>query len=372
MKDEYPRYGKRAHELEKNLTQGDQRLHKEFLQFCAISAGPGQLSKHRRNLFYFRDIVEKPYDAVTKQDAIVFWGLLNNAPYEENTKIAVRKSGKRFLKWHFRDLNMVEPLKIPKYLVNNKRGNKAALFKPHELKLMLHRAERLRDKAILILLYETAARPQEIRDFRWGDVNWDEQEVHLYSKKTKDDRDLPLHESLQHLKRWYEEWVYPDPQESDFIFPSIVGLRHARTKAISVSYINRMLQSLARKAGIQRGIFTYLLRHTLLTEIRKLGLQGPEFNQFAGHQPGSNMENVYIHIDNEDMKNSVREKVYKIQELKKSERDQYEDRITRLERKLGEVGQFSKESREIMNDLKEVVDFLIESRETMISTLEQL
>ena len=36
---------------------------------------------------------------------------------------------------------------------------------------------RLRDKALLILLYETAARPQEIRDLRWGDINWQAEEV---------------------------------------------------------------------------------------------------------------------------------------------------------------------------------------------------
>jgi len=97
---------------------------------------------------------------------------------------------------------------------------------------MLHRAERLRDNVLLVLLHETAARPQEVRELRWRDINWDEKEVHLYSRKTKEDRDLPLNESMKHLQRWKAEWVYLDPWDEDFIFPSIVGSRHDRMKPI--------------------------------------------------------------------------------------------------------------------------------------------
>jgi integrase len=136
----------------------------------------------------------------------MFWGLLNSAPYGEHTKITTRRMVKRFLKWYFRDLEMIEPLKIPSnYLVNKQRVNKSVLFKPNELQLMLHKAEKLRDKALLVLLYETGARPQEVRDLRWRDINWEENEVHLYSKKTKEDRDLPLNEAMKHLRRWKAE-----------------------------------------------------------------------------------------------------------------------------------------------------------------------
>ena len=203
---EYPRYGTRTAELEDNLSAHDRRLLDKFLKYCAMSAGSNRLAKYRRYLLHFRDIVEKPLDQIIKEDAIGFWGLVRNAPYEEHTKIAIRKSVKRFLRWHYRDLDMIEALQIPSnYLVNRSRVNKSTLLTGNELKLMLHRAERLRDKTLLILLYETAARPQEVRDLKWSDISWEQQEVHLYSKKTTEDRDLPLSESLKHLKRWKEE-----------------------------------------------------------------------------------------------------------------------------------------------------------------------
>jgi len=348
MKQEYPHYGSRTPELEKDLTSQDRTVLKDFLRYCAMTAGPNRLAKYRRYLLHFRDIVEKPLDRITEEDAITFWGLVRIAPYEEHTKIAIRKSVKRFLKWHYRDLDMLEKLQIPStYMVNNEKVNKSTLFTPSELQLMLHQAEKLRDKALLILLYETAGRPQEIRDLKWRDVNWEEREVHLYSKKTKGDRDLPLNEAIKQLKRWKREWVYPDPEDEDYIFPSIVGSRPDRTRPISVSYINRIIKRLARRVGITRSINTYLLRHTRLTEIRKLGIQGVEFNKFAGHRPGSKQETVYVHLDNEDMKRSVIEKVYKIQEEGDATRE-YEERIARLESQLQEVIVYLKQSRSTM------------------------
>lgn len=357
MKREYPRYTVDTEVLKQPLTSRDRDILHEFLQFCRMTASEGRVtSKYQRFLLHFRDVVEKPFDSVTKNDAIAFWGLVKNAPYSEHTIIAIRKVVRRFLKWYFRDPEMIESLKIPaNFLVNKSRVNKAALLSEQELQQMLHRADKIRDKCLLVLLYETAARPQEIRDLKWGDINFEKQEVHLYSRKTKDDRDIPINEALEHLKRWKTEWVFPDPKYHDYVFPSIIGSRSNRHKPISVAYINTIIKRLAQRVGIQREVYPYLLRHTRLTEIRKLGVQGIEFNKFAGHSPGSKQENVYIHLDNEDMRQSIIKKVYQVKELKTNERDTYEDRILLLE---GQIAQFKKQ-------LTEVTTYLQESRSAM-------
>ncbi|TWU21421.1 tyrosine-type recombinase/integrase [Bythopirellula polymerisocia] len=364
MKREYPRYNATTEDLTQVLTSRDRAILHDFLQFCRMTASEDRVtSKYQRFLLHFRDVVEKPFDSVTKQDAIAFWGLVKNAPYSEHTIIAIRKVVRRFLKWHFHDPEMIEPLKIPgNYLVNKNRVNKAALLSQQELQQMVHRAEKIRDKCLLILLYETAARPQEIRDLKWGDVNFELQEVHLYSRKTKEDRDLPISEALKHLQRWKAEWVFPDPDHKDFIFPSTIGSRSNRRKPISVAYINLIIKRLARKVGIQRDVYPYLLRHTRLTEIRRRGVQGIEFNKFAGHAPGSKHENVYVHLDNEDMRKTILEKVYKVQELSAPERDKYEQRITELESQIAQCHM----------QIRNVISFLQESRNVMIDAQGQL
>ena len=88
-----------------------------------------------------------------------------------------------------------------------------------------------------------------------------------------------------------------------------------------------------------------MLRHTRLTEIRKAGLQGVEFRKFAGHADTSRQEAVYVHLDNEDMKQSVLEKVYKIKE-EQSTAHRYEARIALLEETLRDVVKELQETRE--------------------------
>ena len=346
MKTHYPRYGTKGQEIEKTLTAKDVELLDTFLKYCSMTAGEGQISKHRRNLLYFRDVAEKPFDQITREDAITFWGLLKRAPYEEHTRIAVQKSVKRFLKWHRKDAELLEVLKIRKnYLVNNRKINKSTLITPEELQIMLHRTDKIRDKALLILLYETAARPQEVRDLRWCHVNWNASEVHLYSKKTQRDRDLPVKESLKHLKRWHDEWVYIDPKDDDYIFPSRVGSRPKRDKPVSVAYINRIIKAAARKAGITRDVNTYLLRHTRLTELSKKGIKGTMHNLFSGHVKGSIQESVYVHLDNDDMKQEVLDKVYCIDEPTPEEKNRYEERIEYLEEQIKIVLTYLAESK---------------------------
>ena len=101
-------------------------------------------------MLQFRDVIEKPFAEVTAQDAMRFWGLLNRSSYEERTKCDIKRAVKRFLKYQFKDLEMLEPLKIPKDRVNQARVNRNVLFTENELSLMLHRAERIRDKALYV------------------------------------------------------------------------------------------------------------------------------------------------------------------------------------------------------------------------------
>ena len=337
MKEEYRFYGRASARLEKKLSTSEREIIEKYLSYCSTTAGLGKLKNYRMYMLQFRDILEKPLDEITKEDAIAFWGLVNQAPHEVNTKVMIKRTVKRFLKWFYRDLEMLEPLKNGGFVLNKKRVNKSTLLKPDEIQLMLHRAERLRDKALFVLLYETAARPQEVRDLRWRDINWDEKDVHLFSSKKQDDRDLPIHEALKHLKRWKTEWVYPDPQENDFIFPSMVGSRHERHKPISVSYIGRIISSIAKKAGIERRVFPYLIRHTRLTELHRLGVRGLEHNKFAGHRAGSKQQGVYVHLDNDDMKQAVLEKVYSIEGAPEDQVSKYEHEIGALKQQLADV-----------------------------------
>lgn len=338
MKEDYPQYGRRTAGLAAQLTLTDRDILERFLLHCRMSAAPRRLKKIRSYLLQFRDVSEKPLDAITKDDAIAFWGVVKNAPFEEHTKIDIRKIVKRFLKWQYRDLDMLEPLRIPStHLYNKKKINKPALFTLDEIRRMLRRADRVRDKALLLVLYEAGARPEEATNLRWKDVNWDAKEVHLYSHKKEDDRTVPVFEAVDLLQEWHDEWVFDDPQPNDFVFPSLVGSRPLRDKPISVTYVNRLLKRIACSAGIKRDVWTNLFRHTRLTDLKLLGVEGLVHNKFAGHKPGSKQGLVYVHLDDEDMKKIVRSKVSQQRIVASTQRQRYDDRINALEQRNGQL-----------------------------------
>ena len=311
MKSEYRYYGRDSAALEENVSASDRKILEDYLQYCAITAAPRKIGNYRRHMLQFMDIVEKPLDKITRQDAVQFWALVNHSPYEEETRHMARRTVKRFLKWFYRDLEMIEDLQNPKGpLVNPKKINKSVLLTAEEKQRMLRAAPRIRDKALFMLLAETGARPQEIRDAKWSSVNWEAKEIHLYSSKTGGDRDLPIYDAFPYLEMWYKEWAYADPAGEDYIFPPLRQSSQPRDKPVTTEYINRLIKKLAKEAGIKRRIHSYLLRHTRLTELYVLGIKGIEHNKFAGHTPGSKHQNVYVHLDNNDLKNALNNKVY--------------------------------------------------------------
>ena len=328
----------KGNELEANLTEKDKRILKDYLDYCGITAGETKLKDYRRYMLQFRDVLGKPLDKVTRKDAIRFWALVNHAPHETNTKVMIKRTVKRFLKWRYKDLEMIQPLINQSPVVNKKKINKNSLLTPEDIEKMLRAAEKLRDKALLILLYESGARPQEIRDLKWKDINWDREEVHLYSSKKDDDRDVPLKHAIMHLKRWKQEWVLPDVTEEDFIFPStqlqMQGNQQVyvlkREKTISTAYISQILKRLGRKAGINKKIYSYILRHSRLSEIYKKGVTGILHNKFSGHKEGSRSQGIYVHMDNEDMRESVLDKVYDIKEISLEKKHELEKEVEKL------------------------------------------
>lgn len=344
MKSHYRYYGRDSAGLIKNLSESDKEILNAYLTYCATTAGATKVNDYRRYMLQFCDVIEQPLDRITKEDAVAVWALINHSPHEDNTKIMMRRTIRRFLKWYYKDLDMIEPLRVgTKPQVNRKKVNKSVLFTHEEIKQMIHKAESLRDKALISLLAETGARPQEIRDLTWADINWEQQEVHLYCTKTKHDRDLPIHRSVTLLAMWHDQWAYSDPQRSDYIFPALRRANQSRNRSLSTEYINQIIKRSAKAINIQRRVNSYLLRHSRLTEIYNKGVKGIEHNLYAGHVPGSKQQTIYVHMDNQDMKRCVLEKVYQVVQKDNSGNAQspdvshYQREIKQLKRQITEM-----------------------------------
>lgn len=333
MKQIYPEYRKEgitAEHIYSKLINSEQKIINDFITLCAGSAGENKLKDIKATIVQFRDIIEKKFDDLTIDDLRKYLAVLNNSDKTAYTTNGIKVHIKRFLKWKFKDWNIrfdeLKDIKLSSNPFNKKKINEDSLLTKEEVEKMIRACLSLRDKALLMVLIESGARPIEIRELKWLDVKFKEPltEIILYSKKNRESRKAFLKEATIHLKRWREEYSYPNRVEKDYVFPSPFN----RNKPLTRGAVTFWFKSVAKRAGIQRNVFPYLARHTLATTLYKK-IPGVLSAKAMGHN--QDMSQVYAHLSSDDLKEALLSQIYHIEEIPAEKKQELEQRIKRLE-----------------------------------------
>ena len=358
MKTQYPRYGNGTAKILKRLSKKNHEIVTRFLALCASSGCDRTVYKHKRNILHFADIVEKPLDELTPDDCLAFWGLLKRAPYSMHSIVAVQKTVKRFLLFQYRDLSMVEHLHVASYMYNEEKINSATVPTNDDREKLFAVADRLRHKACIGILIDAGTRPEELTHARWKHIVWDRQMIWIFSGKKKRGRLLPLRgRTIAVLEQWKDAWPTDDRTEEDFIFPSGGDEIHDRTKPYPVDTLNRMIKKLAKRAGIKRKMWTYLMRHSHLTEAKRRGVAGVDHNYIAGHEPGSKQQVVYDHLTQDERAEIIRKQLFPDEDA-----DQADESIASRDERIQKL---QEQNQEMQAQLTEVMEYLRQSRGVM-------
>lgn len=341
MKTTYPDYKKKGVDgIEKNLSKKDKKIFEDYLVFASSTAGKRKLADYRLYFLQFIDIMEKPLDKLKPEDIIAFAKLLNHDETRSAfTKNNIKMIVKRFLRnFYDGDLKMekaLKSLKASSQLINEQRVNKNTLLKDEEIEAMVRSAENWKLRACFVTAYESACRPVELRTARWKQIDWDKKTITLYSGKTKKARTVPLNEAITHLKRWEQEFSYPNVSIEDYIFPSNTD----RNKPVIECTFRYWIEELGRKAGIKRTVNPYLLRHSRITELKTKGVDDMDRKIFSGHSLKSKMQSVYVHMDDADMIKSVISKVFHVEEMPEKKKHALEEKIDLLTKQNRELAE---------------------------------
>ena len=347
MLTQYPHFKQGiSAKIEKSLGSKDKTILEDFLKYCRITAGDKKVLAYKRELLKIRFIVKEDLDKWNKKDKNKnpiliqeYLGLLNNSHLEKWTKNTIKIYLKKFLRWKFKDLTLIEDIKQEKGF-NNKRINESTLVTPEEAEILIRTAESLKWKALLSLMLESACRPQEIRLSKWRDLKFNNEgaDITFYSGKTKQARTIPIKDCVVHLKRWEKEYSFPQRREDDYVFPNPKD----RNNPLSNNILPQTFRRFCEKAGIRR-IFPYMFRHTKLTTLyQKL----PEqiVKKYAGHSADSSMASIYSHISSKNMKDIVLKEIYQSEEITPEQKQDYEKKI--------------EENKRLIEDLQRVVGML--------------
>lgn len=180
------------------------------------------------------------------------------------------------------------------------------IYSMEELNAIFQAAQCTRDRAMLQVLYESGFRASELLSMTYEGIRQGKGrtlEVKCHESKTKE-RWVVLDMSVPVLQEWREShpfkkgalWVtrrkraHGDKQIGDYEPISYIGFYHMVNKAL-------------RDAGIRKDKkrIIHLFRHTRITHLRIGGTQGIPLHSYVGWTPGSNMEKVYVHMNQQEV-----------------------------------------------------------------------
>lgn len=180
------------------------------------------------------------------------------------------------------------------------------LYTKEELAAIFKSCNSMRDRAMLEVLYESAARVSELLSMTIENIQFNENGTATIIIKGKTGtRKVPLFRSVPVLK----QWLSVHPVGKGFVWVSMIRAKH---NALSRSHLYQIVKDAIKKAELSRPKkkLVHMMRHTRITEFVVLGVRGQLLHKLVGWTPKSNMEAVYVHLSTHDVENHVHEKVF--------------------------------------------------------------
>jgi len=258
---------------------------------------------------------------------------VNRSDYAEATKHKFKGTIKKFYK--VMNGGHEHPDKVNFFKVTRKKATPVTrddLFTEEELKRLFRGFSNVRDKAFTMVLYESAARPGELQECSIGDFtsNGKGDFIFLEGKKNTPDRTNQLVRSGRTLREWLSQhplggelgdiedrtvplWVKTEQQACKNC--GEIPHHHDDSCNYQPDFSDRMTDHSFRhrfKDACERADIPekkrrpYNLRHTRLTEVATfMGYE--QLNKFAGWVPGSDRAKVYVHLNNDDVNQAIRD-----------------------------------------------------------------
>lgn len=203
--------------------------------------------------------------------------------YSDHHKQYVRRVVKIFLK-RFRGIEFSSFIKVSK--VWSKLQAKDMVGRD-ELTMLIENLPTLQYKAMCSLLYDGALRRCELLGLRAGDIDMEHRPAHIMLHGKTEERTIPLTFSIAYLKAYLKA---QRRLNNDSLLWSVgkAGLMKALRKA-------------AKKAGIGKRIYPYLLRHSRLSELAGQNMRESLLKRYAGWTQDSPMVRNYVHIGSEEL-----------------------------------------------------------------------
>jgi len=251
-------------------------------------------------------ILAKPFSEATKDDLIGLVGRLEGEKLAESTKYDLKVVLKTFFRWLKGGDDEQTPKEVSwlKPRVKN-RSHKLPedLLSEEEILRMAQAATTPRDKALLLVLYESGCRIGELLSLKMKNVSFDQYGAVLRVTGKTGDRRVRIISSAPALSSWLENYEGANNPEAVLWPPRSNNNHDTRFSAVHAS-VHKTLQTLAARAGIKKRVYPHLFRHSRATALANK-LTEAQMKEYFGWTQASNMASVYVHLSGRDVDNAL-------------------------------------------------------------------
>lgn len=156
-----------------------------------------------------------------------------------------------------------------------------------EVQRMFDACENLKHRVIMALLYSCGLRVSELINLKWSHIDRSRMIINVIAGKGKKDRQVMLSEKIiPILEDYWREY-----KSKEYVLNGQTDIQY------SARSVGEVVKQLAEKAGINKRVYTHLMRHNSFTHMVESGVDINLVQRLAGH---SNVKTTmqYVHISN--------------------------------------------------------------------------
>ena len=225
--------------------------------------------------------------------------------YSKWTKADYRIIIKKFWTWLYNhnidDEDEWETPILVKFIKPKKpRGCKkipSDLLNKSDVEFLLKYCRSLREKALILVLYESGARIGEILNLKIKDASFTAEGVHLNLNGKTGYRRILLIGSSPALTQWLTQEHPTRNNKESYLFCNIN--RGTEGEQLSYASVKKILKTIKKKSGFGKPINPHHFRHSRATELAE-HLTDAQRCQYLGWVQGSDMARIYTHLADTD------------------------------------------------------------------------
>jgi integrase/recombinase XerD len=162
----------------------------------------------------------------------------------------------KVLRRPYREIDLVYP---------KRRERLPVILSEEEVTRLIESANSSYHRVILMTLYGTGLRREELCRLKLTDVDSQRMVIHVRQGKGNKDRDVTLSPRLLEVLRAYWRWRKP----KTYLFPSLQCTRPEQP--ITSKTVWYAVREAAQRAGIKKKVYPHLLRHSWATHLLERG-----------------------------------------------------------------------------------------------------